>query len=403
MKQKKTIAIIGTAGVPSRYGGFETLAHQLVLHLGQEYKLHVYASKKTYKRHERVKNWKSARIHYLPFSANGVSSILYDMVSMIHALFYADQFIVLGVSGGIFIPFIKLFTRKKVIVNIDGLEWRREKWNKYAQKFLKFSERVAVRFSDADITDNEAIKRYTAIHYKTASHLIAYGADHVSPRDIQKDDYLKYPFLRQPYAFKVARIEPENNIKMILKAFAAVPDKTLIIVGNWYHSEYGKTLRAHYEQHKNIHLLDPIYDQQKLDVLRSNCYLYIHGHSAGGTNPSLVEAMFLNLPVLSYDVSYNRATTNNQALYFNDEIALVELLQNTPYTELLALRKRMYNVAVFRYTWRYISGRYASIIESFDYAYAKPKIKHKDTELSYEQLLQAGYAHLQHKKLFYEN
>ena len=155
----KKVAIIGTAGVPSRYGGFETLAHQLVLQLNQEFKLSVYCSGKIYKKHERKKHWNNARLFFLPLNANGAQSILYDFLSIIHALFYADALIVLGVSGGLLIPFVKLFTNKKIIVNIDGLEWRRAKWNKYIKMFLKFSEIVAVKYSDADITDNASFKK----------------------------------------------------------------------------------------------------------------------------------------------------------------------------------------------------------------------------------------------------
>ena len=215
----KRVAIIGTVGVPAKYGGFETLAHQLVENLGDQFELKVYCSKSSYAANERQKYFKRARLYYLPFSANGIQSILYDVLSIIHALFVADTLIVLGVSGGFIFPFVRLFTRKRLIVNIDGLEWRRQKWNGFARLFLKLSERVAVRFSHADITDNEAIQRYTSRRYQTLSRLIEYGGDHVHPVGPTQSDSMKYPFIYQPYAFKVARIEPENNIHLILEAF----------------------------------------------------------------------------------------------------------------------------------------------------------------------------------------
>ena len=117
---------------------------------------------------------------------------------------------------------------------------------------------------------------------------------------------------------RVCRIEPENNVHVVLKAFAQLPEKTFVMVGNWNNSEYGKSMKADYGNYSNIHLLDPIYDQVKLDKLRSNCLVYIHGHSAGGTNPSLVEAMYLGRPVIAFDVSYNCVTTENKALYFKN-------------------------------------------------------------------------------------
>ena len=257
----KKIAIIGTAGVPGRYGGFETLAHHLVLNLNKEFKLSVYNTKLCYEPHERPKFWNGARIFYLPFNANGWQSIIYDIISIIHALFYADTLIVLGVSGGIIFPFVRFFTNKKLVVNIDGLEWRRNKWNKWVKRFLRFSEKLAVRYSHADITDNAVIKKYTAAIYKSLSHQIAYGADHAKVQFITKKMKEHYPFIVEPYAFKVCRIEPENNVHLILGAFSELKYRTLVIVGNWDGSEYGRDLKKIYSAYQNILLLDPIYDQ----------------------------------------------------------------------------------------------------------------------------------------------
>jgi len=402
MNDKKKIAIVGTAGVPARYGGFETLAHNLVLNLNGTYDMHVYASTKMYKKSERIKEWEKAKIHYIPLGANGISSIFYDLLSMIHSLFYADYIIVLGVSAGIFIPLIRLFTKAKIIVNIDGLEWRRNKWSKNTQRFLKFSEKLAVRFSHADITDNEAIKRYTAIHYHTASYFIAYGADHVSPQRLTKEDYRKHPFLKRSYAFKVARIEPENNIELILKAFSKTSNRKLVVIGNWANSDYGVQLKEKYTKFENIYLLDPIYDQVELDKIRSNCYLYLHGHSAGGTNPSLVEAMYLGLPVMAFDVSYNRATTSDKAIYFKSEDELIKLINYTSYKDLKYVANELQELAKVKYTWLAISKRYSALIEAFDYDYQKPKLAVKINKMTYPSLLKSGHAHLNHSKLFFE-
>ena len=393
---KKKVAIIGTAGVPSRYGGFETLAHHLVKKLNDTFDLSVYCSKVIYKREERIKNWNGARLIYLPFSANGIQSIIYDIISMIHALFFADVLIVLGVSGGIFIPVIKLVTRKKVIVNIDGLEWRRVK------KFLKFSERLAVKFSDADITDNAAIKRYTAIYYKTLSCQIEYGGDHCQKVKLSKADYAEYDFLKYPYAFKVCRIEPENNVHIILNVFAQLPSKNLVMIGNWQNSEYGIELFETYSTFDNIHLLDPIYDQQKLDKLRFNCYVYLHGHSAGGTNPSLVEAMYLNLPVIAFDVSYNRATTEDKALFFKDETSLKELLETTALEQYTKVKNELKAVADKKYTWSIIAQKYAHLIYCFDHAYRKSSVYSKTSRLEEAYLIKQGLGHLKRSRLFYE-
>ncbi|MCF8248234.1 MAG: DUF1972 domain-containing protein [Saprospiraceae bacterium] len=277
------IGIIGTVGVPAKYGGFETLAHQLVLNLRDEFDLVVYNSSKSYTKEERVKTWEGAQIKYIPFKANGVQSIIYDIVSILHAMLYCDVMLILGVSGCIFLPFVKLFSRKKIVVNIDGLEWRRAKWAGIVKRFLKFSESVAVRFADEIVTDNAAIQNYVMDEYGQESRLIEYGADHVKKVPILEQFAEKYHFLRENYAFKVCRIEPENNIHLVLEAFSRFGELPLVIVGNWEHSKYGHELRHMYRQYPNLHLLDPIYEPTELNCLRSNCTLYVHGHSAGGT------------------------------------------------------------------------------------------------------------------------
>lgn len=360
---KPKIGIIGTVGIPAKYGGFETLAHHLVINLNQHYDMLVYASKKEYPKEERVGKWNHAKIKYIPLKANGIQSIPYDILSMIHALIYCDVLLILGVSGCIFLPFVKLFSKKRIIVNIDGLEWRRPKWNRFVKAFLRFSEKIACRFADEVITDNQMLKEYTKIQYNVKANLIEYGADHTFPVTSTASDITKYPFLNSAYAFKVARIEPENHIQMILEAFAYEADKKIVLVGNWNNSEYGRSLKSHYDKFPNIYLFHPIYDSKQLNLLRSNATYYIHGHSAGGTNPSLVEAMYLGLPILSFDVIYNRATTNNQAVYFNNVTELRSLLKQINRLPLTAIGQNLKEFADQKYLWKDISNRYSHVFK----------------------------------------
>ena len=354
----KKIGVIGTVGLPANYGGWETLVNQLTLNLNKKFEFVVYCSARSYS--VKKKSHNNAELVYLPFKANGIQSIPYDIVSMFHALIYVDILLVLGVSGCIFLPLIRLLSKKKLVVNIDGIEWKRGKWSKFAKWFLKLSEKVAVKYADILVTDNQAIADYVMEKYNVKSSVVEYGGDHVSQTSLttsqSNDEFACLQFLKQDYFFCVCRIEPENNISMILSAFIKTPQRRLIFVGNWNSSAYGIKLRERFSDAVNINLLDPIYDQGKLDILRSNAFYYIHGHSVGGTNPSLVEAMNLGLPVLAYDVSYNRVTTEGMADYFSDESELRAILVNLNDGKNNA--NAMHEIAKRRYTWDIIASKY---------------------------------------------
>ena len=353
------VAIIGTVGLPANYGGFETLAEYLTKHLAKRFNMTVYCSSKSYK--EKLPEYNKARLKYIPLQANGVQSILYDIVSMISALRFADTILVLGVSGCIILPCLKVISKKKVIVNIDGLEWKRAKWGNAAKWFLKYSEKLAVTYADTVVSDNKVIQQYVKDTYNIDSALIAYGANHTQKEKLTTNVLSLFPFLKNRYAFKVCRIEPENNLHIILKAFTKHPSLNLVIVGNWENSNYGKQLKLQFGECENIYLLDVIYDQSILNQIRSNCYLYVHGHSAGGTNPSLVEAMYLELPIFAYGVNYNKETTQNKAIYFIDEAELIALLINLREEELILIASEMRAIAQNKYSWDRISEQYASL------------------------------------------
>lgn len=391
---KNRIAIIGTVGVPANYGGFETLTEHLIEGLGQKHDLTVYCSGKKYPPSERKARYKGARLKYIPLDANGIQSIPYDTLSILHALFFADVLLILGVAGAWILPFVRWFTNKKIIISIDGIEWKRDKWNWLAKWYLFWAEGLAVKYSHIDISDNEAIQDYTAARYGTLSRIIEYGADHTLKVPVTKDTAEKYPFLRHPYAFTVCRIEPENNVHLILEAFARTHKMPLVMVGNWDKSQYGRALKTKYQAHPDIHILDPIYNQQQLDVLRSNSSLYVHGHSAGGTNPSLVEAMNLGLPILANGVSYNRVTTENKALFFNDLESLISEIDNIYTTRLKSIGIEMEKIARRRYTWSNIVFRYELLIEEALQINDKMEVEAFTHRLPYRQLLASGHAHL---------
>ncbi len=350
LRQNKNISvsIIGTQGIPAQYGGFETLAQQLVENLNDKVNFTVYCSSSAYKEHPKL--YKNAQLKYIPLKANGLQSIFYDIISILCSLRKNKYLLVLGVSGALIFPFIKVFSSKRLIIHIDGLEWKRAKWGHFTRQMLKMFERISIRFGDVIISDNKAIQDYVTSEYGKKSILIEYGGN-------QAGTGINFTNMND-YAFTVCRIEPENNIHILLKAYSLMPNKSLKVVGNWNVGEYGKSLRNEYKKYSNIEMLDPIYDVAKLNSLRKSCKVYLHGHSAGGTNPSLVEAMFIGLPIIAFDVSYNRNTTENKAYYFSDYKELIQQLQGISNTDYQECSDAMKCIAEKRYRWDIIVNKY---------------------------------------------
>lgn len=188
--------------------------------------------------------------------------------------------------------------------------------------------------------------------------MIAYGGDTVL-RDISAemcDTFLeKYNLQKKSYAISVCRIEPENNCHITLEAYSK-SKRNLVFIGNWERSEYGRSLKERFSEFPNIKILDPIYDLDTLYALRSNAEVYIHGHSAGGTNPSLVEAMFFGIPIYAFDCVYNIESTCHQANYYHTADDLLKLLEKMPQNG-----DAMKVLAYERYTWKKIAMQYEAI------------------------------------------
>ncbi len=345
----KDIAVVGTVGIPACYGGFESLVENLTKYKSKDIKYKVFCSKEAYS--ERFEEYNEAELIYLPLKANGPQSILYDILSLIYCWFIKpDTVLILGVSGCAFLPFFRFFSKSKIITNIDGLEWKRDKWGRGARRFLKWSEKLAVKYSDIIVTDNKAITDYVKSEYQVESSTIAYGGDHAL-REVDNC------YEETGYALGLCRIEPENNVHIILEAFAQ-KDMKIKFIGNWNSSDFSIKLREKYSAFPNIELIDPIYNLDDLFQIRKNCKVYLHGHSAGGTNPSLVEMMHFGVPILAFDCSFNRYSTEEKASYFSDSSSLSLLLAEASVEDYVNNGTAMAEIAKRRYTWEEIVRMY---------------------------------------------
>lgn len=344
---EEKLSIVGSVGVPASYGGFETLVENL---LPLPMQVRVFCSGKYYR--ERIEKYKGASLTYLPLDGNGAQSVIYDALSMFRAgLYGSKRCLVLGISGAICFPIIRLFfPNMKIAVNLDGIEWRRDKWQGLARSFLRFSERMAVKYADAIIADNKGIQLYLRNTYSRGSILIEYGGDH----SVQNIDCDVEP---GGYALAICRIEPENNIELILGSFEENKEE-IIFVGNWDRSAFGREMRKRYGTSETVHLLDPIYDIAKLHELRNGCKFYVHGHAAGGTNPSLVEMMFFPRPIVAYDCIYNRETMEGLGYYFSNKESLSKILKQPS----LYADPKVRQIAKSRYSWVVIKRKYEELL-----------------------------------------
>jgi glycosyltransferase involved in cell wall biosynthesis len=359
---KTKVAILGTNGLPAKYGGFETLTHHLVENLKDEFQFIVYCSKT--KRNERIQSFNKAELVYFPFKANGWQSVIYDIVTMVHAWFTVDKLLILGSSGSIIFP-LKVFFKKKIILNIGGIDWGRSKWNFVIRKYIRFSEYLCVKFADVVITDNRYIQKIYRETYGVESELIEYGGDHVEYVEPSPEDLEEYPFLSDRYFMSVSRAQSDNNLHLLLSCFVDLPQLKLVLVSNWSTSEYGRDLWQKYHDHySNIHLLPAIYDSKELDLIRSNSYVYIHTHTFCGTAPSLVEAMNLKLPTICFNAKTNVETTESRSVYFETSKELKEAISSFDDGNLQLNAETMSEIALRRYTWEIIARKYANCIKN---------------------------------------
>lgn len=360
---KNKVAIIGSNGIPARYGGFETLAENLVENLNHKYNFIVYCSN-IYKHVEKRKHYKGAKLIYLPFKANGFHSIIYDTLSLIHSFFIADVLLILGPVAGFILP-LNIFFKKKIITNYGGLnEWEREKYSVLGKRFIYFSFKIATKYSNVNIADNIPLQKSLKRLFNINAKVIEYGGDHIRINHIISSDlFNKYPFLKYKYDLSISRAQKDNNLHILLKTYSELQNRNLVMISNWSVSKYGQELKQKYSTgFPNIFLFDAIYYINDLDVIRSNASLYIHTHSKCGTSPSLVEAMNYNLPVICFDVNTNRLATKQKSIYFDSEESLKHILNLLSSYRLKKLEQDMSIIASKYYRWTFISEKYEKIL-----------------------------------------
>lgn len=310
----KKIAILGTRGIPANYGGFETFAEELSTRLtATGYDMTVYCRKGNSPYPDRV--YKGVHLVTLPtIKHKYFDTIANTFLSAWHVSFSSIEIVyICNAINSIFAIIPRVFG-KKVIINVDGLEWKRAKWNLLGKFAYQASERIATIFANVIISDSKVIEQYYKDRYKRDTCFIPYGA---SKRKISNSEEIikKYGLQSKQYFLYVSRLEPENNAHIIIKAFEKLNTNfPLVIVGSApYGKPYIENLRATKDQ--RIEFFGAIYGEDYY-ALQSHAYVYIHGNEVGGTNPALLEAMTYGNCAVVNGVRFNKEVIGDVGVWF---------------------------------------------------------------------------------------
>lgn len=353
---KKTLAIIGAHGLPAKYGGYCTLAEYLAEYKPEDFDVTVYCVKNEYD--ERPEMYKGVHLVYVDEPARGIMAWRFHTWCIRDAVSKGiDCMMLCGPNGGFTLPFYHRH-KDKFFLNIGGVEWKRNKYNWLMRNVMRILMKSAVHNAAHLVADNTGIHDYYIEEYgRHDSVVIPYGGDQAQKVEITPEGLSKYPFLKDKFAVAIARIQRDNNTEMLLEAFKGAP-MPLVYIGNWNVTPWAKKVREKYSQYPNLILLDAIFDIPVLNQIRSNCTLYVHGHSAGGTNPSLVEAMHLGVPLVCYDNGYNNNTTHNKALFFKNAEELKNIVYTTSAEKMKEVGQEMKKLAISHYRWETIAKQY---------------------------------------------
>lgn len=310
------IAIIGTRGIPASYSGFETLAEQLSARLVERgHKVYVYC--RTHHIKYRKKRYKGVKLVRLPTIRNKFfDTIVHTFLSIVHSIFTDAEIVYVCIVGNSILSILPRFFGKKVVLNVDGADWQREKWSAFAKAYLKLSERVACIFPDVTLTDSRVMYKYYMDNFKKETACIAYGSE--VPRDEGKEFLEKFGLQERKYILFVGRLVPENNAHVLVSAYKKIEDKRgfkLVVVGDAPYAEKYKQILFTNRSSEIVftgYLFGKGYRQ-----LSSHAYLFVEPSGVGGTHPALVEAMGFGNCVIVNDMPANLETIGDAGFSYD--------------------------------------------------------------------------------------
>ena len=379
----KNVFIVGSRGYHYNYGGWETFVSNLVDNyndLDTKFHISMYTDDKNLKEYEADSNVIVNPI-YVKNSTSGkmfiysVKALKYYIKNIEDNSIENAYIYILGLKLFNYLSMYKKKIRKlgiTILVNPDGLEWMRSKWSYPVKKFFLLSEKFMLNASDIIVCDGLGIKEYVDNKYpklKDKTKYIAYGYNNIDLSKVNEKKVLnKYDLEKDNYLLMVGRCVPENNYELVINEFMNSDiDKDLVIITNLSSSNYYDKLKisTNFNKDTRIKFIDGVYDKEELAVIRHNAYLYIHGHSVGGTNPSLIEAMSLTDLNILYDVCFNHDIGLDTCLYFKDNSSLTTLLNNKKILD--ESKKKLGKICKKRvkdnFTWDIIVNEYKKLFK----------------------------------------
>lgn len=358
------IGILGTRGIPNNYGGFEQLAEYLSVELVQRgHKVSVYCSSlHPYKE----KQFNGAELIHCKDPENKIGTagqFLYDLNCIRDSRKRNfDVLLQLGYTSSSVWYFL-LPEGTAVVTNMDGLEWKRSKYSAAVKRFLHVAEKLAVKSSDLLIADSPAIADYLKEKYQEQAVYIAYGAElFQNPDENKLKGMMLHPY---SYGLLIARFEPENNIEMVVEGFLQQTKiQQLVLIGN-HQNKFGTYMKGKYAGNSRLVFQAAVYDISLLNNLRYFSQVYFHGHSVGGTNPSLLEAMASGALICAHDNPFNKAVLQNGAFYFSNAAEVSEAIEAALSTnkrnEILEMNKRR---ITSEFSWQSVIDKYENLFLS---------------------------------------
>ncbi|WP_193058221.1 DUF1972 domain-containing protein [Glutamicibacter arilaitensis] len=359
-RAKLRIALIGTRGVPARYGGFETAIEEVGRRLAdQGHEVTVYCRGTA--KDERMSEYQGMKLVHLPaMRRRSLETLSHTALSVIHALFNRpDAAIVFNAANAPLLPLLRL-GRIPVATHVDGLEWKRAKWGPIGQKYYRLCERLCVWWSRELIADARGIANYYAAKFSRATRLITYGAPQIPEAAAVKLAALGLESGK--FHLVVARFEPENHVEMIVRGYSQSQARLpLVVVGSAPYAEQ-YTQQVHAAATEQVRFLGGVWDQQLLDELYAHALAYWHGHSVGGTNPSLLRALGAGTAINAYDVNFNREVAHAAGEYFNDPQSASRLFDRTESKEdAVRQRAQLARKRAMDYDWDDVARAYEKL------------------------------------------